>query len=144
MGQTRLASLGTAGRKSDTTNRSDWIKKDIVFTIKADDFSGAGPHSLNVNLPTGSLVTHAMVNVEVGATGTTPQLTLSRPGGDIFAALPVSSVMVTGPTLGEPAPAGAFPTTMAPEALTATFGSADVADLECEVLVEVKFPNALS
>ncbi len=130
MTASRFNSIGLSGRKDVASNRSDAFKQIIEIPITL--VASATEQSTGVILPTRCVVTSTIVNVFTAeATGTTKTIDvglLAGGGADLANDVSVAS---TGFVVGESGVVGSG------DEVTYTLGSADYAELEAVILLEI-------
>ncbi len=130
MTASRFNSIGLSGRKDVASNRSDAFKQIIEIPITL--VASATEQSTGVILPTRCVVTSTIVNVftaeATGATKTIDVGLLAGGGADLANDV---SVATTGFVVGESGVVGSG------DEVTYTLGSADYAELEAVILLEI-------
>jgi len=141
-GFSKVSTAGRPGSKPGDTNRSDWGIQTFTFTPSL--VASVSPQSTPITLPANSVVQRCFIRVFTPeSTGGTKTVTVSRGGNALAASVDVSASGVSGPVTipGLPDPSGIYPTSGgASDAVTYALGSADFAELDCEVMITCNIP----
>jgi len=134
---TTFNSMSTSYTNKYGDNRAKWSIKTYTFTPKLVDSSL--PQYSGVTLPPNSFVVRALIRVFTPeSTGSSKIFSVSRSsGGAILSGINVDSVGVSGEIFGSTALGWSPDPNGAPDDIEYVLDSADFAELDCEVSLEV-------